>query len=181
MHAVGPERPEHLAADAELVTRITHGSPAAIAATAAVAWLISLAAREAGNLATLGTTVANRLGEGATATALRDVAGLSPDEAIARLGNGDAADAVVATAYACAAHAEVFEDAVFAAVNAGGAADARGAITGAIYGAHHGIAAIPQRMIDQLEGRIYVSLAVPWFYRTALRHAGLVIDLQPDR
>jgi hypothetical protein len=35
-------------------------------------------------------------------------------------------------------------------------------------------------MIDDLEGRIYVSLAAPWFYRTALRRAGLVLDLRAE-
>ena len=32
--------------------------------------------------------------------------------------------------------------------------------------------------IDDLEGRIYVSLAAPWFYRTVLRQSGTVIDLR---
>ena len=52
--------------------------------------------------------------------------------------------------------------------------------TGALAGAHLGADGIPQRLIDASEGRIYVSLAVPWFYRTAMRRAGLFIDLKRE-
>src|SRR5215211_1065824 len=45
IHAVGAFRPEGLRADAEVVTRLTHGSPLAIAATTAVAFAVQLAAR----------------------------------------------------------------------------------------------------------------------------------------
>src|SRR5262245_27241699 len=45
IHAVGACRPEGLRADAELVTRLTPGSPLAIAATTAVAFAVQLAAR----------------------------------------------------------------------------------------------------------------------------------------
>jgi ADP-ribosylglycohydrolase len=84
----------------------------------------------------------------------------------------------VATAISAAMRAATFEDAVFAAVGTGGATDARGAIAGALAGAARGAGGIPQRLIDDLEGRIYVSLAAPWFYRTALRRSGPVIDLR---
>ena len=72
-----------------------------------------------------------------------------------------------------------FERAVFAAVNAGGAADTVGALTGALAGAAGGASDIPQELIDGLEGRIYVSLAAPWFFKTAKQRAGLLIDLRP--
>jgi len=89
--------------------------------------------------------------------------------------------AVVTSAISIAAAAPDFTTAVTDAINLGGLTDARGAITGAIVGAHRGIAGIPQSLIDDLEGRIYVSLAVPWFFRTALRRAGLLLDLRSQR
>ncbi len=120
--------------------------------------------------------VAERLAEATRLFA----AGESLGSAVSDLGDAIDASSVVATAIYAAMSATSFEDAVFAAVNAGGATDARGAIAGAIAGASRGAGGIPQRLIDDLEGRIYVSLAAPWFHRTALRRSGLVIDLRPQ-
>jgi ADP-ribosyl-[dinitrogen reductase] hydrolase len=75
-----------------------------------------------------------------------------------------------------ASHA--FEDSVLDAVTKGGEADANGALAGAIAGARFGASGIPQELIDGLDARIYISLAAPWFFRTALRRAGTVIDLR---
>jgi ADP-ribosylglycohydrolase len=72
-----------------------------------------------------------------------------------------------------------FADAVLAAVNAGGATDTVGAITGALAGAANGASGIPQHLIDGLEGRIYISLAAPWFYKAARQRAGQLINLRP--
>jgi ADP-ribosylglycohydrolase len=71
-----------------------------------------------------------------------------------------------------------FEDVVLAAVNGYLPADSTGAIAGAIAGAARGAADIPQHLIDGLEARVYLSLAAPWFYRTATRRAGTLIDLR---
>lgn len=71
-----------------------------------------------------------------------------------------------------------FEDIVLEIVREGGEADTRAAIAGAIAGARQGVSGIPQQLIDDLDARIYLSLAAPWFYRTAIRRAGLVIDLR---
>ena len=71
-----------------------------------------------------------------------------------------------------------FEDGVIAVVNEGGPSDSTGALAGAISGARFGASGIPQALIDQLDARIYLSLAAPWFYRTAYRRAGTVIDLR---
>ncbi len=54
-----------------------------------------------------------------------------------------------------------------------------GALTGALAGAAGGASGIPQELIDGLEGRIYVSLAAPWFHKAALQRAGHRIDLRP--
>lgn len=175
LHSVGTLDEGALRRDAEAVTRITHGSPAAIASVIAVAYLVQSAARGLAP-STWASTTAAFLGGGATADVL---ARLSDGECGNPLSD-DAAD-VVASAVVIASRSQDFETAVMDAVNLGGPADARGAITGALAGARWGIAGIPQSLIDGLEGRIYVSLAAPWFYRTALRRAGLVIDLKSQR
>ena len=74
--------------------------------------------------------------------------------------------------------AEHFEDAVGATIGRGGETDTLGALAGAIAGARFGATGIPQGLIDGLDARIYLSMAAPWFYRTALRRAGTVIDLR---
>lgn len=182
IHAVGTFDPNALQTNAEVVTRITHGSPLAINATAAVAYAVQLAARRKTSASTWASETASFIRHGAIADALTKAGELigkdAPLEvAVAEIGDGISATSVVPTALYAAMRAKTFEDAVFSAVNAGGAADARGAIAGAIAGASVGASGIPQQLIDDLEGRIYVSLAAPWFYRTARRRAGLVIDL----
>ena len=74
--------------------------------------------------------------------------------------------------------AETFEAAVSGAVGLGGMTDSIGALGGAIAGATLGASGIPQNLIDGLDARIYLTLAAPWFYRTAVRRAGTVIDLR---
>ncbi|MEA2512448.1 MAG: hypothetical protein QOJ59_1935 [Thermomicrobiales bacterium] len=185
IHAVGPFHPNELRADAELVTRLTHGSPLVIAATTAVAFAVQLAARGEVPGTEWATATAEFVAVGEVAERLRTAAALFTlgeplGRVVSELGDGIEAAAVVATAVVAAVTADTFEDAVFSAVNAGGATDARGAIAGALAGAARGAGGIPQQLIDDLEGRIYVSLAAPWFYRTALRRSGLVIDLRPQ-
>lgn len=171
LHAVGTVDEAALRDDAERVVRITHGSPVAIASATAVAYGVMLAARGERDRSEWSSASAAFVQTGSVAEALR--AGGSPES--------DAVADVVATAVRDAATAETFEEAVFTAVNRGGPADARGAITGALAGAWFGAEGIPQRLIDGMEGRIYVSLAGPWFYKAAMRRAGKVIDLRLDR
>jgi ADP-ribosylglycohydrolase len=186
-HAVGEFQPDLLRADAEAVTRFTHGSPAAIAGTTAVAYGINLAARGETPPDRWLAATAEFLGAGATAEALRNAserlsAGADAADLIAELGTGDEAATVIASAFVAAvANPDRIEDAIELAVNAGGATDSRGAIAGALLGAAHGSSGIPQRLIDELESRIYVSLAAPWFYRGALRRAGQVINLDVQK
>jgi ADP-ribosylglycohydrolase len=176
IHAVGTFDPDQMRADAELVTRLTHGSPAASAATTAVAHIVRSAAISEPPDEWAGAA-AEFLGAGETADVLREVShGAQQSE----LCEGENAGHVVASAASIVASAESMPAAVFEAVNLGGPSDSRGAITGAIAGARWGISRIPQSMIDGLEGRIYISLAVPWFYRVALKRAGLVVELRSD-
>lgn len=73
--------------------------------------------------------------------------------------------------------AETFEEAVLPVVRQGGDASALGAVAGGIAGARFGAAGLPQQFIDDLDARIYLSMAAPWFYRTILRQQGIVVDL----
>jgi ADP-ribosyl-[dinitrogen reductase] hydrolase len=184
LHALGPFDESDLRADSETATRLTHGSPAAIAATTAIAFATQLAGRGAILRRDWAAQTADFLGGGELATKLEQTNQLAEhneqlESAIQLIGAGiDAAEAVASGFYA-AMIADSFEAAVEAAVNAGGATDTRGAIAGGLYGASVGVSEIPQGLIDGLESRIYISLAAPWFYKVALRRAGLVIDLRP--
>jgi ADP-ribosylglycohydrolase len=85
---------------------------------------------------------------------------------VAGIGFGDGATEVLATGIAAVSRARDFEEAVYPPASLGGAADARAAISGAIAGAALGVAGIPQPLIDGLEGRMYITLAAPWFFQT---------------
>jgi ADP-ribosylglycohydrolase len=180
IHSVGAFSDEKLKHDAEVATRLTHGSPRAISSVTAVAQGVMLAARQMAEGRDLARQTARFLGSGSIADALESIGTKSLDAAIADLGDSNDAAAVIGSGFAAAINAQSFEEAVFAAVNAGGAADSRGALAGALAGARFGASGIPQELIDHLEGRIYISLAAPWFYKTAMRRAGLLIDLHPN-
>jgi ADP-ribosylglycohydrolase len=183
LHAIGEHDASALRDDAEAVTRLTHGSPAAITATTAVAQAVRLAARGESPRDRWAADVADLLGAGELAERLRLTcellqSGTPVGEVITRLGTGDAAIESVPAAFAAASAAESFEAAVVTAVNAGGATDTIAGIAGAIAGAAGGVNEIPQRLIDDLEGRIYLSLAAPWFFRAVLLRSGQIIDLR---
>ena len=182
LHAVGRFDPGRLRADAEAVVRLTHGGPAAINAATGVAYAVRLAATGAPHAAWARET-AEFLGGGELAERLAGLGavleGQTAPDALARVGSGIAAVEAVPAALAAAMLEPVFEDAVFAAVNAGGATDTVGALTGALAGAANGASGIPQGLIDGLEGRIYVSLAAPWFHKAARQRAGQLLDLKP--
>ncbi|MDQ3695118.1 MAG: ADP-ribosylglycohydrolase family protein [Chloroflexota bacterium] len=183
LHAIGTLDDAAFRADAEAVTRLTHGSPAAIAAATAVAYAVRLATRDETPRRNWAAAVAAFLqtGELAERLLLADEllqAGTPVDEAIAHLGTGEAAAESVPAAMLAALTAATFAEAVLTAVNAGGATDTIGAIAGALAGAAGGVNDIPQPFIDDLEGRIYVSLAAPWFFRAVLLKSGEVIDLR---
>ena len=181
--AVGRFDPDRLRAETGAVVRLTHGAAAAINAAAAVAFGVRLAATGADRTVWARET-AEFLGGGELAERLHAVdtmvAGGQPVEAIlTETGTSLAGVSSVPAAFASAMVEPVFEDAVFGAVAAGGATDTVGALTGALAGAAGGASGIPQGLIDGLEGRIYVSLAAPWFYKAARQRAGQLIDLRP--
>ena len=174
MHSMGQFHPAKLRAEAEAVTRITHGSPLAQSLVEAVALTMASAARQSVPLSDLSRLLLDSTGEGE----LRD--GL-----INGIGVNELSDAskVLCEALAIVANAANLQEALERATCPGGATDSRASLVGALYGGYHGSAAIPQPLIDGLEPRIYVSLAVPWFYRTVARRSGRAIDLRfrPDR
>ncbi|MDQ3514959.1 MAG: ADP-ribosylglycohydrolase family protein [Chloroflexota bacterium] len=178
MAAVGPFDEAWLRASAETVTRLTHGSPAAIAATTAVAYAVSLAARRDVSPGQWAAASAAFLGVGE----LADRLGAGPAEMMSDSGTGTGGIATMSVPAAIhfASMAGSFEEAVFPAVRAGGASDTVGAIAGALAGARFGAGAIPQGLIDGLGGRIYVSLAAPWYYKASLQRAGMVISIRPE-
>jgi ADP-ribosylglycohydrolase len=183
MHAVGTLHPEGLVADAESAVRLTHGGPAAFNAATAVAFATRLAATDTPRSQWARET-ASFVGGGELSSRLSELdrrlqTSTSVPALIEETGTGlDALEAVPA-ALAAAVSEPSFEAAVLAAVNAGGAADTIGAITGALAGAASGASGIPQRLIDGLEGRIYISLAAPWLYKAARQRAGQLINLRP--
>jgi ADP-ribosyl-[dinitrogen reductase] hydrolase len=184
VHAVGRLDADRLRADAEAVVRLTHGGPAAFNATTAMAYVVRLAATGAPRESWARDT-AEFLGGGELAERLTELdrrlalANTALREILDWTGTGLDALALVPAAFAAAMTETLFENAVFAVVNAGGATDTVGALTGAIAGAAEGASGIPQDLIDGLEGRIYVSLAAPWFHKAARQRAGHQIDLRP--
>lgn len=182
LHAVGRFDPRALRDDAEAVTRLTHGGPAAFNATAAVAFAVRLAATGAPP-ASWARETASFLGGGELAerlSRLDDLLGSVPlDSALDTIGTGLTAAESIPAAFVAAMSTTTFEEAVFSAVRAGGATDTVGALAGALAGAAHGASGIPQTLIDGLEGRIYISLAAPWYHKAARQRAGQLIDLRP--
>jgi len=148
LHSVGGYDERALELEAATASRLSHAGHAQSSLTADVAKAINRAGR------------------------LRDVAPVTIEEETSpeRRVLADIVDVVRGAA--------TFETAVSAAVALGGFTDSNGAVAGAIAGARFGASGIPQHLIDSLDARIYLTLAAPWFYRTAVRRAGTVIDLR---
>ena len=170
MHSMGAFDGAALRTDTSAVTRITHGSPLALTLVEAVARAVALAARGSMQLDQLPSSVAKGLPDGRVHAVL---GGLHDEDR-------SAPTQVLRSALDIVGAATSFQAALEQAVAMGGATDARSSLVGALYGGHYGSAAIPQRLIDDLEARIYVSLAVPWFYRTVARLRGRAIDFRTD-
>lgn len=156
LHALGAMDVDALRDESSTVARLTLGGKAQARLTMAVALATSIAARYAADRSAWTAEYEALMGDDAKAAEVAVV--------------GDALEQV--------AGADNFETPVFDVINRGGKADAIGALTGALAGVAFGASGIPQQLIDDLDVRIYLSLAAPWFYRTAYRRAGTVIDLR---
>lgn len=152
LHSLGALDEASMLRDVELATRLTHGGQAATELTGQVAWATMLAAR-AVHEPDLARTVPPPKNEHLLAQQVTTII-----EAVKTAGT--------------------FEDALLPVVRAGGEASALGAIAGGIAGAMFGASGIPQHLIDDLDARIYLSMAAPWYFRTVVRRAGTVIDLR---
>lgn len=150
LHSLGAWDPDSLARDAASVTRLTHRGRAAAALTERVALATAQAARS------------------------------TPGEGLETSGDAGSLSTRLNAVIQSVSASEAFEDAVLPVVREGGEASAYGAIAGGIAGARFGASGIPQALIDGLDARIYLSMAAPWFYRTALRRGGTVIDLRVE-
>jgi len=153
LHAVGAYDPEMLFRESSEVSRLSHGGEAQRDLTTSVARAVSASAR------------------------FGDEVDLW-DEVLRPEPTGEPVIAQVTDIVTDVRESGTYEDTVLNQVARGDDADARGALAGALAGARFGASGIPQSLIDGLDARIYVSLAAPWFYRTAMRRAGTVIDLR---
>ena len=186
VHALGRFNAELFVREALRSALITHAHPEAINGALAVAYAVDrLVRRETLPEMIVAETLAF-IDEDAVARRLRVAerlllarGGADDDEtAVAELGAGGyVAEAVASALYLVAAHAGAFEPAALAAINAGGAADARGAIVGALCGAWQGARALPEPLVEGLESRMYILMAAPALFRTAQRRAGLFLQL----
>lgn len=91
-----------------------------------------------------------------TAIELAD-SSLSPEQAIAFLGEGWVAEEALAIAVYCALIAENFRHGVMLAVNHDGDSDSTGAIAGNILGVMYGIKAVPTSWLEPLELREVIT------------------------
>jgi len=154
VHAVGAFDEGTIRRESSVVSRLTHGGSGQADLTAMVALAVCQAAR--------------------SETSAGPSEGLLTPYALA----DDLAGSVIRGIAESVEQAKHFEDSLFEWVGYGGETDVTGAIAGAIAGARFGASGIPQDLIDGLDARIYLSMAAPWFFRTALRRAGTVIDLR---
>ncbi len=157
--------------DVETVVSLTHCNRAAIEQAALVATAVARTLAGSSDPSTLLADLLPSIVDPALRAAIDRVR--TAMDSPANLGTvmdesavGNLAIDVITSGIAAFIQESRFEDAVFAAASAGGEADSRAALAGTLAGAHFGAGGIPQTLIDRLEGRIYLTLAAPWFYRT---------------
>lgn len=93
-------------------------------------------------------------------------AAAAPGDAIPQLGDGWVGEEALAIALYCALREEDhWESAVLSAVNHSGDSDSTGSITGAVLGALHGVEALPQPWIAELESASGIRAVAHDLYR----------------
>lgn len=168
--------------DVESVVELTHASRVVIDRAALVATAVARVLSASDDRSTLIPSLIALTPNESLSTELRRLAEAleettSLQETMAKTATGDSAFGAISSGLAAFVLGKRFEEAVFASASAGGAADSRAAFAGALAGAHFGAGGIPQNLIDQLEGRIYLTLAAPWFYRTIQLMTGRGISI----
>jgi ADP-ribosylglycohydrolase len=178
IHSMRPVDRSAMERDIRVVAAITHPSERAITAALTVAEAVRLSISRSVELAELPTALTDSDIPSDFSGRLKALSSRTDFEAwTAGFESANEIEAVVATAVGAVTIESRFEDSVFSAASAGGPADSRAAIAGAISGAWHGAGGIPQRLIDGLEGRIYIALAAPWFYRTMQLRSGRALEM----
>ncbi len=185
IHATPVVDPASLYRDVETVVTLTHSSRAVVDRAAAVAMAVARVLAGTSSPESLITDLSPATTDPELSTALAQLERALSQHTdllavMATTETGNAAVDAITSGIAAFIRAPRFEDAVFAAASAGGATDSRGALAGALAGAHVGAGGIPQTLIDRLEGRIYLTLAAPWFYRTIQMMTGRGISMAPN-
>jgi ADP-ribosylglycohydrolase len=149
---------------------LTDGNPEVVNGALAITHAIRMVMRQELPIEMLIDEVLSLIDEDDVARALRS-------------GAPSVVDAAVAPVVARGLHAFVLGDgdlerSLSIAYAAGGATHLTGSIAGALCGAYKGASALPQELIDGLEGRAYVLMAAPALLRTAQLRAGLLFQLR---
>ncbi len=133
----------------------THNCEEAVQGAAAVAFAIAKAAADELDVATIVAETCDFLGPCTMAERLRLAESLRHADwrsALARLGTGGYVLETVASAFYCLLASPLnFSKGVEMAVRAGGDTDTTGAVTGALIGAHVGLAGIPDPWLERVE------------------------------
>lgn len=188
MHALGRLNPEIFTREVLRAGCITHSRPESLNGALAMAYAVWLLAGERIPAELLIEEVASFIDEDEVAQRLRLAGSLVPPggeidrdqmmASLAEIGTScDVAESVGAAFYCFAAAKGELEVATLLAANAGGDTDTIAAMAGALAGTYQGARAIPARLVDGLEGRMYILVAAPGLYRAAQRRAGTFIQL----
>ncbi len=157
--------PDELRRTAVLQSRITHTHPEAAAGAAAAAFSVALGVADDGGLDRPGLVervagFVERIDRGMSVkiSGLTDYLDASPAEGFAYTGTGGhVMETVPAALFAFLRSPYDPEETLLTAVNAGGDTDSLAAIAGSVSGAFNGLAALPARMRDEVEGRDYLE------------------------
>lgn len=151
---------EKLREVAYMQSKITHSHPLAAEGAAVVAYAVKLALE--GEKPRFVERLSEFIREEAFRHKIEAISSLMSKKnqrewIVEHLGNGVEALNSVPTAVFSFLCTDSFEDALLYAVSLGGDADTIGAMTGAISGAYYGVAGIPERWLEKLEKREYIS------------------------
>lgn len=158
-------KPESAFEEACNAASITHGHPSGYLAAGFYAAVI--AALVAGSdlreaITAAQSIIHGRLGASETAESVSKALALAATgapspELVETLGDGFVAEEALAIALYCALVATDYRSGVLLAVNHGGDSDSTGALTGSLLGVTFGLAAIPQKWLQDLELRDVIA------------------------
>ena len=185
VHALADLNTEVFVREVLRSTLITHAHPAAVNGALASAFALRLAIRREAPPEFTIDEVLSFIDEDEVAARLRvarqlaERGGSMPADDLDVVGaSGYVAEAVSAALYTYARFGEDFEATVMTAANQGGASSTIGAISGALSGARLGASALPLRLIEDFDARMYLLMAAPALLRVAQQRAGLFLHLQ---